>query len=426
MKLLEELLLRDFHVIEKKRIIIYGCGSVGKEAFGICNKFVGGATRYVCAFMETDASKWIAEHGTNSFSDIPILSIEECQNKFYSEDVIIILAGNAKHIESMLATLETKWPDARNVLTWYAFKTSIAFNLDSKIVNENYREYCNILKKVKGKIELPGKNEIMSLFDDNVVVMCVPNRVGQGCMYNSLKKNGIRTTFVHFVNRCAIGRKDYGPGVDELCRFYIHHIKEFPNVKVITMIQDPVVRLISIFCERLWEFGENAKVMFSKSMKNDLAEDRKFFYDSMTEYIQTQSTIGLNGSLFEWYRNEIYPIYGIDVFKEPFNKEQGFAVWEKDNVKILMLTLESVSTNKPVIESFLGVNDFSFDRPLKYLSYPERVRGWRYFYESVLREYKPDNEVMDFYYNGNACMDHFYTVEQKNYFRNRWNQSRCL
>ena len=60
-----------------------------------------------------------------------------------------------------------------------------------------------------------------------------------------------------------------------------------------------------------------------------------------------------------WFDTEMRMTFGLDVYQTPFAKEKGFAVYENERVRLLVLKLEKLHDSASnAIGEFLGISDF--------------------------------------------------------------------
>ena len=121
-------------------------------------------------------------------------------------------------------------------------------------------------------------------------------------------------------------------------------IKFRKEVKIITVIRDPIARNISMFFQDFpyWyiEYARrNRRVnRFSDDAVVEAIYEKVFPHD----YVDT------------WFDREIKRLTGIDVYTDPYDKDEGYQSYVKGRYKLLLVEMHSIERNWSVIEDFVG------------------------------------------------------------------------
>lgn len=99
-------------------------------------------------------------------------------------------------------------------------------------------------------------------------------------------------------------------------------------------------------------------------------------------------------------------------------RKKGFQIIKKGNVELLLIKTEKLNGCQEVIGQFIGIKNFKWmnanvgtDKPYKFI------------YNEVKGTIKIPKQIIEFYYKRNKCMDHFYSLEEKKKFSERWSKA---
>jgi hypothetical protein len=115
---------------------------------------------------------------------------------------------------------------------------------------------------------------------------------------------------------------------------------------------------------------------------------------------------------YRWFDREIEPIFGVDVLEHPFNREKGVGRIRRENVDILILTLEQLNDRvSTALSDFVGA-------PLSLCR--SRVRKGETYLRIKKELALPEHTVRRLY--DNEWMRHFYSVHEIERFVHRWSE----
>ncbi len=162
--------------------------------------------------------------------------------------------------------------------------------------------------------------------------------------------------------------------------------------KFIAGIRDPVARMISSF----YEITSGERI------------------DSVEDFLAIRN-------YWKWYSKHFDRMYrdelGINVFDYPFDREKGYSIIRKDNLEILLYTLESLNENvEEAMLRFLGISGFKMIRAneAKNKSYKQTYKKTLSILEGAL----PRKEIEGFY--SDKVTTHFYREEKIEELMGRW------
>lgn len=111
--------------------------------------------------------------------------------------------------------------------------------------------------------------------------------------------------------------------------------------------------------------------------------------------------------VFSWFDYEINKFFGIDVYAYPFDKEKGYSVIEKGNIKILLLKIECLQSLESVIGDFICDSDYKLvDKNMA------EGKIYHYAYREFKENVKISPEYFNYYYGGNSKYEHFYSSKE--------------
>lgn len=185
--------------------------------------------------------------------------------------------------------------------------------------------------------------------------------------------------------------------------------------KVVTLTREPVVRNISAFFE-------NLEVKRLDEM--DCYEISSHYYKISPTIIRLDNLEALNKLFFEkvnhnspeeFFDREIKGLLGVDVYTRKFPRQKGYCIVEGDLADILLLRLEDL--NKVATEAFM---DFLAIKDFKLL---KSNLGSEKNYAPLYKEFKQSVKFPKGYLNniyGSRYMQHFYSVEEIEKFKQKW------
>lgn len=181
--------------------------------------------------------------------------------------------------------------------------------------------------------------------------------------------------------------------------------QELPRMKVITIVREPIVQLLSSFFQRM-------KVHFPQFIN----PDESYKVDEITRYVY-ETVCHKKINAFQWFNKEFQQGLGIDIYDYQFDTIEGYGKITKDYLEILILRLESSEHWEQRITDFLELST-----PFKMLN-KNQAEGKKYkeVYNQVKLNLKFPREVLEEIYSSKYCQ-HFYTSEMNQMFLNQWEQ----
>jgi hypothetical protein len=177
--------------------------------------------------------------------------------------------------------------------------------------------------------------------------------------------------------------------------------------KVITLVREPVARDVSDCFQNLESYHPHLidrKGTAKKAKIIQLLENHFRAYDANKDYTAN------------WFDNELRSTFELDVYKYPFNFQDGFSLITANNIDLLVLRLENLdSTFNRAFNRFLDSN-ISFNMYRSNVGQNKRYSAtYRYLLENLTLPYKICEKIYSSKY-----ASHFYTQIERNNFISQW------
>lgn len=176
------------------------------------------------------------------------------------------------------------------------------------------------------------------------------------------------------------------------------------SVKVVTLVRDPIERLLSLYIFNYESFtGKRVEVV----QLTDLLRDFRKVFE--VEYAHSL----IPG---EFFANEIQTHLGIDIFATPFPVERGWQVFERDNISLLLLKLEISDDDKSTaITEWLGSRQAIEVKQQNTAG----KSGIGKTYQAFKRQVRVPRKYAEHMYLSNF-MKHFYSDRDREALHQRW------
>lgn len=406
MALIKELeLIRNTEILQQNEIVIYGAGNYGRLAIEALEE-AGISVFGVC---DSDVEKW-GEVINNEFE---IMSPMELKKLYDKGKILVIIAINSpEYVKQVLKMLDYCGMNNIVCCTYFALKYALLFYNPNEVRLQHMTQkvkYINaaILERVTvDRLKRSRFLAIYHILTKNAILIFQCTKVGSATVYHSLIKAGLNSVHTHFINA------DWLPGCISDPIFHrpeeqkeaIRVLQNTKNIKIITLVREPIGRDISQFFEA---FTDNI-IIKRDYYSSDMVSGIEKFIDEL-------SYVGELGYQFEWFNKEIKQVFGVDIYKYHFDREKGYGIIKENNVEILLLKMEKLNQCEKVIGEFAGADNFKLE-----IVNTGRKKLYHFAYEELKREIRIPRYIVDRYYKNNSAMDHFYTEEEKAAFLDRW------
>lgn len=176
------------------------------------------------------------------------------------------------------------------------------------------------------------------------------------------------------------------------------------RVKVITMVRDPIATNVSgLFHNHVW-WPAGVKALCAEPSADCLAALQRYFLDRYPHDVPDT-----------WFDMETRPLYGVDVYAQPFDRERGYAIYRSDFADVLLLKLEKLNEcAADALREFMGLNDFKLVE-----SNTAEDKSYADLYKAFRRELALPEAYLDRMY-GSRFARHFYTDAELAALRHKW------
>lgn len=174
--------------------------------------------------------------------------------------------------------------------------------------------------------------------------------------------------------------------------------------KVVTLVRDPVARNISL----LFQLGRRLLPDFDE--RCDAGR-----LDPVAILEQFAADFPRQVACMRWFRDELHPVFGVDPFATPFDREAGYHRYRGSFADVLLLRTEDLDrTGAAALRSFLGLQQLRWKRANVGT---EKANGLRY--ARLLDRLQLPQAFVDRYYD-TPEVRHFYSLDELDRLRSRW------
>lgn len=173
---------------------------------------------------------------------------------------------------------------------------------------------------------------------------------------------------------------------------------------VITLVRDPVTRAVSSFFYNIQRYMPD----FYRQLASGQIDSTKLVEMFLREFPEHDYTL-------DWFDRELNAVFGVDVFDKPFPHSQGYALFQKGNVRVLVLKLETLPTvGRAGVNALLSLQNF-----VPAAANTADERDYKDAYRKFMNEALLPKSYLDKMY-GSRLARHFYVEEELATFRARW------
>lgn len=419
-------LANRFSLLYEKPILILGCDKEGERTL----KLLLSLETNIKGFLSFDQElKKFAEHQVFLITDF--LDIYE--------EYIFILSGmnfsDRKMAVEIFKKNDIKNPD---IYSSFGLDLAIYYNFNNSMIPGITRQKFLLaydIWKENTRITTDYKQKICRLLpyiiDNQNVLIYQPGKVGSVSVEESLMNCKIPCVRSHGLLNSEEQEDNYLESYHSLVHFSLTHEKP---LKIISLIREPIAKDIGHFFQKISRL-DNDCAWFIKGFMSDniyqsfynylsvvtplrhLGQEDKIDYDYIACHIDYVGQHDESGALFGWFHQELKRFFNIDVYKEEFDKEQGYSIISKGNVELMLIKLEKLNDLEEEIGKFLGVPEFKL-----VISNEARFKEYNFAYKEFKEKVRLPEEYVDFYYKDNPYFEHFYTEGERKAFYEHWKQ----
>lgn len=421
MKMFDYQLINDVSKIYNYNIVIYGIGEYGKKVYDLLDKM----NIIPLAVCTTEGSN-------EPFGErYQVESLDVVSQKYDKEETLIIIASKVWYSD-MKAELEKRNINKAAVCTVYALFGSVLLHrnekcLGSDLINEiddalglwNVR--CMLNRKM---LEIEALYEIAQDIEQRIWIY-QPGKVGSKSI-----AYGLHDRAVHFHSL----QLAYYPYLfndmppKNLVDRYIEKIRKNDKIRIITGVREPIGRDISVLFQPT-DFSWKGPLRYITNVpfytygdytggktEKDTIVTPKWKNSLIDTFLDAQKImISRKTDEFSWFDYEIKALFGIDIYKYPFDKEKGYQIIKKDNVEIFLYKCEKLNELERELGEFVG--DITYKLGNENVN---EQKIYQYTYLEFKKNVVLDKEYFDYYYKDNEKVLHFYSPKEIEEFCNRW------
>ncbi|MGB2963313.1 MAG: putative capsular polysaccharide synthesis family protein [Anaerolineales bacterium] len=178
---------------------------------------------------------------------------------------------------------------------------------------------------------------------------------------------------------------------------------------IITLTRDPVARNLSAFFHSItyWYPG------YYHQLDDPGFNQETLFEGIKRKFIDTY----IHQKTLDWFDKELRLFFGFDIYRERFIPQQGFRVYQGENLNLLVLRMEDLD------ECLNAALEEFFNTPLVDFKIENKNRSAQKEYHQLYDQFRSwlilPGEFLDEMY-GSDFARFFYTQEEINRFRKRW------
>ncbi len=214
------------------------------------------------------------------------------------------------------------------------------------------------------------------------------------------------SSFELIVERIQADLKDPAPALQfdrQLRDTLLSDIQAGQPVKIISLVRDPVARNVSTFFYAFPQFIPDWKE--KEAQKLLPASELNTIFESKQRFILTA---------FNWFDEQIKDTLGLDIFAVPFDKTQGWQIYEKGLVKLLILRMEDLyRTGEDAVRKFINLPHLKMVK----VNTGEEREAYELYRRFLIHPIS--QEYLEMTYSTQLAR-HFYTDEETERFIARW------
>jgi len=368
-------------MIYESPVIIYGAGNKGFDILFLLTE-AGNIT--VEAFCDGNANK-------KTYCGRKVIPIGDMAEYVAGKDYNVIIASEADY-KQMIQELEVRNVKAKHVYTWWGVECALETNLHHPMVDKEFGIFYKESIKNAHQHQRMGdflKHAQKVVLQNPEVIIFQYGKVGSSSIYDSLVKQ--ECNCLHSHNLCRNEKDKLLQKWQERCREAVRN----NGVKIITLVREPVGRFTSMVMESFKEWTVNFEAKTIKEIMQD-------------------ELIVSTEECHSWFNNQIEQLTGINIFDYPFDKEKGYVIIKKDNIEILLMTLEKLNSNEATIGEFVGLKDFKLTN-----ANVAADKVCDYVYQDIKKEFRVSEKMLDEVYE-TFRMEHFYSDKDIAEYKKKW------
>lgn len=414
-------LIRKPEILFEKKLFIYGTGSAAMDFYALIEKL----SVYPVAFCDSNKDK----KGT-MFLNYPILIPEELPRLMNTKDYCIIICSN--YIKDIIDILDDNNISLDMVFTKFTAILAIYYYvMNNSLYSCKFIEKRNLLirKIIKLQDESPFNGDslldstrLLQMLSSNkpVVLNFAPGKTGSSTVFDSVDKNKFISYHLHdFEHLFSSFQLKNNLDVWKEC----FSILQDRPIKIISGVREPISREISAFFQFLavsdtflldynYSFEDAISLYLLGTVYKGAWNNDIYIRQGCNNYLLSNIKYG---NEFDWFDLELKKYWNIDVYEEKFNQKQGYKIYKNKNIEVFVYQLEKLSNLEEELRRFIGQDNFTLHK----INTNEEKNYYK-LYHDTLDVIKLPQKFFNFYYSQNLYFQHFYSLEDIDNFRKKW------
>lgn len=315
-------LMKDIRPLLEGKVVIWGYGWYGRKIYRELNQMKKERKEDDIIFCDGSEQKQKEARGT-----VKVIAPEQLKNHL-SEDISIIISPDSTKLrDEIIQKIDSLGYGHIPVFSKFGYESSLYLNREDKRLNADFRERCRVRYSLEvQEIRSRRKSKLLNSYQDMIlhasvpgcIILHEPEKVGSTTIEATFAKYGLPEVNAHILN-------DKSPLKDwEELTIFITELRDevlSQNRKIISVVREPIARYISWFWQRLRTFDFKIP-----QLSGDLVADFETFLRNEASKWRNRHILS-DG--FEWFNYEMRPVFGIDVYKQPFDPSLGYTRIER-------------------------------------------------------------------------------------------------
>ncbi len=422
-------LINSIDVLKQDTLYLYGAGNNGQYIKSILDDL----GILIEGFADSDES--LSE---KRIEDLPIHSPSEISHIVRNSECTILVT-TLGGLNQVVDFLQEQGMNMNRVYTIYGFFWCVYFHYNEWFQNDlqlkekydaffyTYREFAKRTVYYNQAYVCYFPTKLVLKKKNYPIVVYQPGKVGSNTVEQTLGAFGIDNIRMHGVS--------YPYEYENIkCKdIFIDWVKKAPEIKMITLIREPIAKdfghffqKISLNEEMAWYVKGIMEKDFQTSYLNYLSiitpmdytnGGKEKFQSAITSHIDYIGKMNPHGAYWGWYENELRDNFGIDILQSEFDPQKGYTIMKVKNIELLIIRLDKLNSLVNVLGEFVEMPNLEIKSTNQH-----QDKDYAYAYKQLQQELILPRDYIDFYYNDNPYVQHFFSDEEIQSFKKKWLQ----
>lgn len=404
-------IISKFNLLYEKKVVLFGAGNYGVKLY----KELNNAGMNLVAFADSNPLKWGSE-----IQGLTVLSFEQLKNLTEQEEIILIISVDLnlgkKNTDEIINIIQKLGIKTYKMVSSWGARMALFANSESNYIQKPFQEIYSqykyaYIKRLINDREMYMQNALYqastALLEDDPILIYQSCKVASTTVREMLTASSLHPVHMHVMDV-----------IEDQNKYNIELLKKTDKkVKIITLVRDPISRDLSLLNNRFHRLS-GLEACFLENLDKVFADVYQFYKDyfikrTYDNEIKIDNPWKVRNE-FEWFDVEFKAVTGVDVYEYPFDVEKGYGIIEKDNLQIMIVTVEQMANLLDEIAKFVGVEHLELTR-----SNEGDSKVTYYAYQELRKNIRFDEADFAHYYH-HAKINHFYSSEQQDEFMKKW------